>query len=1036
MTKYRPIRDITFPTKCQFCGEDVMFFKDTNGGSVFFNLDFSGLHRDTCTSPDNIYASSKNIHRSQQSIEIAEYSESFFDFDLIFLSSRKKDKNKNLYQIFSRRKNLFSSLLIFYQNSKKILEYMKFDSYSIYIKIEKLYSSSDLKDRSKFIHLSNSLGWIIEFSFFEDEKIVNHRKAQENLQKIYHEMLSIMKIAKIVNVSFLAKKLNLDSQTLIKIINTLKNASKLVINGDNVVYSESTLNNPELSIDWTKYFGLTIPKIPSKMNYFFFKDRNFHFLFNENKKIVEWAKLVPWSEESITQWLKYAQLIPRKSVKNSSFSSLGPKYALFFLAWEYGNENPIDIKKPLIINDETITSSKEFRGYLRLKTQIIQFLQNDQSKLHFSGKTIFDALLLISYLYLLGGISKEEFKAVALNILHEGSRSRDEGLYFHIENMLFHTICLIEKEITNDFNLLRQNINDFLGYIGLRPESENEIIQKLNNWFLQLDPYTEIREIRNSVKKDPSLINSHQWEFLNTYGFNYLSNTFSILWPSAIKSLYLKSKMNIESSFVDKMQYSVDNANEQLGVISSAHQIVDECGIPYFNSLNPFDSVLKKIEINPTDILDIPARFSYIKDPILNSRQKLRSILQNTADEYCQLIFLGGYQIGKSCILIKTQSSSILVDFGRDPTSGLTPYWCPELEDIDAVFISHLHADHCGGLFDLRNIYKYDGPIFLHELNELFFQEIMQDNLKHQVRDRFSNASRIEFSDFLNSEVNSLENQCIFSPYDQWITISNQIELKLLNAGHIPGSASCLIRINHEKIIYFTNDFNINKTSLPLKFSYPVEAPDFIIMEGTYVSKSFKDSNYNPAQSLIDNITNQENFTLIPAFSLGRSQEVLKILYDAKLDKLKKIGILGLASKVSKKFHDLWFSDSDIKYIDRFDINHIIDDFDVLIASSGFLNGGPSLEIFNYLVQNNTPFNIILTGYCSIGSISRKLSQDSAIPYCRFSAHTDHLGLEHFISKFPNIPIYLTHSPLPRNEIKKIFPTVNVPNILDRIRLF
>ena len=76
----------------------------------------------------------------------------------------------------------------------------------------------------------------------------------------------------------------------------------------------------------------------------------------------------------------------------------------------------------------------------------------------------------------------------------------------------------------------------------------------------------------------------------------------------------------------------------------------------------------------------------------------LPSVAYSTKTKNIEIIFLGGPRIGRSGIIIKTDTGGILLDFGMSVANHRIPEWVPELEMIDTVLISHSHLDHVGGL--------------------------------------------------------------------------------------------------------------------------------------------------------------------------------------------------------------------------------------------------------------------------------------------------------------------------------------------------
>ena len=117
-----------------------------------------------------------------------------------------------------------------------------------------------------------------------------------------------------------------------------------------------------------------------------------------------------------------------------------------------------------------------------------------------------------------------------------------------------------------------------------------------------------------------------------------------------------------------------------------------------------------------------------MKTTILGRNSLIRLEKEYTADgqraekeEWVRISVMGaGRQVGRSCFLLQTPESRILLDCGLDVAgqeSDMFPYFdTPEFKigEIDAVVVSHAHLDHCG-MIPLLFKYGYDGPIYCTE---------------------------------------------------------------------------------------------------------------------------------------------------------------------------------------------------------------------------------------------------------------------------------------------------------------------------------
>lgn len=265
------------------------------------------------------------------------------------------------------------------------------------------------------------------------------------------------------------------------------------------------------------------------------------------------------------------------------------------------------------------------------------------------------------------------------------------------------------------------------------------------------------------------------------------------------------------------------------------------------------------------------------------------------------------------------------------------------------------------------------------------------------------------------------------------------IELRLFNAGHILGSAITQLTADGKRLVY-TGDMSYRETKLIDHADSDIERPDVFITETTYGSKediipSLKESTKRLA-TLVKETTKRGGQVLIPAFGVGRSQEVLYLLenlltsqampeipvfMDGMVQKACRIyrqNILFLKEEVTMR---ILISGDDPFKSKYFHLPTTKDKRDVLgagpsviVASSGMLTGGPSLFYLSKLIEN--PANtIILVGYQVKGTMGRSLEDGEKsirignedykvrahVESIHFSAHADYQQLMSFLNDIP-----------------------------------
>ncbi len=153
------------------------------------------------------------------------------------------------------------------------------------------------------------------------------------------------------------------------------------------------------------------------------------------------------------------------------------------------------------------------------------------------------------------------------------------------------------------------------------------------------------------------------------------------------------------------------------------------------------------------------------------------------------LLTLGGFsQVGRSCMLLTTHESKILIDCGVNPGTRNAQEAYPRLDwtnitldELDAIVISHAHLDHTGFLPALFK-YGYKGPVYCSEPTLPMMNLIQLDAIKVA-------AAQGKVSLYSERDVKQVMKQTITLPYGTVTDISPDIKLVLSNAGHILGSA-------------------------------------------------------------------------------------------------------------------------------------------------------------------------------------------------------------------------------------------------------
>lgn len=345
---------------------------------------------------------------------------------------------------------------------------------------------------------------------------------------------------------------------------------------------------------------------------------------------------------------------------------------------------------------------------------------------------------------------------------------------------------------------------------------------------------------------------------------------------------------------------------------------------------------------------------------------------------------------------------------GKDPEEAYPFLKAPEFSymlqnnELDAVVVTHAHLDHSGLVPYLFKHGFYDGPIYTTYPTRDLMMLLQNDYINIAKSDPEAEAPYDEM------EIKEEIKHVIPLEYEMARDIAPNVHLTFYNAGHILGSAMAHFHIGEGLYnIMFTGDLNYSSTRLLSKAHDKFPRLESIVIESTYGSKDDKQMPRDKAErkliDLISNTVEEGGKILIPVMSVGRSQEIMLILEEfyrkGELDvPIHLDGMIWEAtaihttypeylneSLVERIFHkekNPFLSDAFNKVESQEERSDIIDSSDpsVILATSGMLVGGPSVEYFTKLAPNSNN-NIILVSYQAEGTLGRRIQKgQSRIP--------------------------------------------------------
>ena len=368
------------------------------------------------------------------------------------------------------------------------------------------------------------------------------------------------------------------------------------------------------------------------------------------------------------------------------------------------------------------------------------------------------------------------------------------------------------------------------------------------------------------------------------------------------------------------------------------------------------------------------------------------------------IMTLGAFEeVGRSSIIVSTSESKLLLDCGIHP--GAKNAWNAfprldwadiELDELDAVIISHAHLDHSGFLPALYK-YGYDGPVYCTEPTLPLMTLLQGDMIKlGQIE-----GGRIIYHE---RDVNEVIKHAITVPYGLVTDVAPDVKLVFNNAGHILGSATVHLHVGEgaHNLVY-TGDYKYGKTQLLESAFWNYPRVETLITECTYGAKEDVMPSREEVESNFTNLVNstlrQGGKFLIPSPAVGRAQEIMLVI-DRYMREKKLIeapvfieGMISEATAIHIAYPEYLSRELKYKILEE-DSNPFNSEYftviehpsnreealreggAIIMATSGMLEGGPVIEYFSQLAGSDKN-RVLFVSYQVQGTMGRRVLDGS-----------------------------------------------------------
>jgi len=385
-----------------------------------------------------------------------------------------------------------------------------------------------------------------------------------------------------------------------------------------------------------------------------------------------------------------------------------------------------------------------------------------------------------------------------------------------------------------------------------------------------------------------------------------------------------------------------------------------------------------------------------------------------------EIKFLGGArEVGRAAISVKTEKTQILLDYGvlLNHTPGFPMHVPPK--EVDAVVMTHSHLDHSGGvpIFHIRDRKPVYGTRLTFNLASILIKDFIH------LSSYYLPFEFLELRSMMRSrkEVHHGEDNAV-----------GDIRLRLLNSGHLPGSASVLVEAEGRRLVY-TSDFNTIETRLLSAADLDYGEIDALIIESTYADEDHTERKVLEQNFVSEVVETVEagGTVLVPAFSVGRAQEIACILAAYHFE--HPVLMDGMAREATRiMMGHLDFLRDPRLFMDAVHMASWVEGWrdrvnaankpGVIITPAGMLKGGPvssyiesvgkrarnAVFLVGYQIPGTPGKELLEKGRCVIDGKMRKVK--AKVGFFDFSSHAGSKELKETVKNLKGDPtVYTVH---------------------------